>query len=372
MRRLAWLWLVSLIVLTGCRPKHPLEMAWQVDIHGALRRPPVIVEDTLLAAPLGGALMAFDRQDGRLRWQFSPAEGVWHESLVADASHAFIAGRDGVLYALNLADGQVAWSRPLQADMPFPIVVFGDSLYLTSTTLYADLAQGVQAGGATLWALEAASGDVLWSFRTPDYVFQSPFRLGARVYVGGTYSREESVDEGGWMHLYALNAEDGTQVWRYDSTDGFIKTIYATEQYVAYIAYTDFVVVLDAVSGEELWRRDTGNWVPALVGSGNTVWFGSANTKVHAWDLSSSESVWTYDLGNGSFNYAMHAPVLMERRVYVLTQRGDIVALRRDTGALLWEFSTGNTVQTGLTVTPDGWLYLGTEHGMLQAYRIQR
>ncbi|GAB4527920.1 MAG: hypothetical protein Fur0018_13750 [Anaerolineales bacterium] len=371
MRSVRSFWWFLVLLLTGCRLGTPLELVWQADLGGALRRPPLIAGDTLLAAPLDGALRAFDRRSGALRWQFSPAAGVWHESLAADEARAFIAGRDGVLYALSLSDGQVIWTLPLGADAPFSMLRFEDGLYLTTTTLDATLAQ-VKAGGAALWAVDAATGTVQWVFRSADYVFQSPFRVDNRIYVGGTYYNESPVDEGGWMHLYALNADDGSLVWRYDSTDGFLKAIYATETRLAYIAYTDFVVVLDTAYGQELWRRDTGNWVPSLTGSGDTVWFGSANTQVHAWDIRSGEVLWTHDLGNGSFNYTMHVPVPVGDRVYVLTQRGDIVSLRRGTGALRWRFATGREVQTGLAVSPDGWAYVGDQAGMLSAYRIRR
>ncbi len=373
MRRMFLIWLaVFALLLSACGRRQPLEQVWRVNIDGQLRRPPLVNGDLLLVAPRNGFVLALNRKTGGEQWRFAPEAGIWHESLSAGDGMVFVAGQDGVLYALNQDNGSVRWQHPLDADAPFPMLLTADgTLYLTTTTVDATLEE-IQAGGATLWAFDASTGEVRWQFRTPDYIFQTPVEEGGRVYVGGTFYREVEIDEGGWMHLYALEAANGRQVWRIEAQDGFIKAIYATPERVAYIAYRDFVVGLDAATGTEVWRRDTGNWVPSLTGKGDTLWFGSANTKVHAWDVRTGDVLWETNLKGGSFNYLMHLPVPMNDRLYLITQRGDVVALKQDDGRVLWRFSTGGSVQTGIALASDGLLYVGDEAGYLTAYRIMQ
>ena len=149
------------------------------------------------------------------------------------------------------------------------------------------------------------------------------------------------------MRVYALNASDGSVKWTYESEDGFTKQIYATENVVSYIAYQDFLVGVDADSGELLWRKDTGNWVPTLAGYQDVVYYGSANTVVHAIQADSGESLWTYNIPEGTFNYLIGAPVLLGNELVFLTQVGEIFSLDSTTGEFLWQISTGvaNTEQ---------------------------
>lgn len=344
------------------------QLVWTLPLGHALQRAPILSGDLVLAAPKDDALFAVNARSGKIVWTFSPG-ALWEQSLAADGEHAWIAGRDGNLYALDTKTGAQLWQRSFGADIPFPILVTKDALYLTTTNLNASLEQ-VKQGGATLWALNPENGETLWQFTTSDYAFQSPFKQDARIYVGGSFYSPQKIEEGGWMRVYALNDADGEIVWKTEGTDGFIKSIYATNDAVNYVAYRDNVVGLDARTGQELWRRDTGNWTPALTGQENVLYTSSANTRVYAWRASDGTMIWEHNLGGGSFNYVMGAPVPVQNSIVLVTQRGDLVGLDRRSGELQWSHATGKTTQAGLTANSDGYLYFGSEDGTLYAYRF--
>jgi outer membrane protein assembly factor BamB len=176
------------------------------------------------------------------------------------------------------------------------------------------------------------------------------------------------VDEGGHMRIYALNAADGTVKWTYESEDGFTKQVYATDDVVSYIAYQDFVVGVNAHTGELLWRRDTGNWVPTLMGDGDVVYYGAANTMVHAIQANSGDSIWDYNIPEGTFNYLIGAPVLVGDELIFLTQLGEIFSLDAATGDLRWHNITGIVgARTGLSVS-GGWLFIGNGDGTVYGF----
>jgi outer membrane protein assembly factor BamB len=172
------------------------------------------------------------------------------------------------------------------------------------------------------------------------------------------------------MRLYALSASDGTEKWAFESTDGYPKQLYAVETAVAYIAYQDFASGVSAQTGELLWRKDTGNWVPTLSGAGNTVYFGSANTVVHALDVAGGTAVWQFNIPEGTFNYVLGAPVFMNDTLYFLTQQGDLFALDAQDGSQQWQYATGIVAaRTGLSVG-DNALFIGDADGIVHAYII--
>jgi outer membrane protein assembly factor BamB len=170
------------------------------------------------------------------------------------------------------------------------------------------------------------------------------------------------------MRLYALSARDGSPRWTFESEDGFVKALYATDKVVSFIAYQDFASGVDAQTGELLWRKDTGNWVPSLSGTDNTVYFGSANTVVHALDMNTGEAIWTYNIGGDTFNYLLGAPVRVQNELYFLTQQGDIIALNASDGTEQWQMASGIAgARDGLTVS-GGWIFIGDGEGQLYAY----
>ena len=173
------------------------------------------------------------------------------------------------------------------------------------------------------------------------------------------------------MRIYALSVADGQPRWVYEGEDGFVKALYANEDTLTYIAYQDFANGLDAVSGEPLWRRDTGNWTPSLSGAGDTVYFSSANTVIHALDTASGEARWTYNIGGDSFNYGLGAPVRVDDRLFVLSQKGDIISLNADDGAEEWRLET-NIVgsRDGLSVGQRH-IFVGDAEGNVHAFAVE-
>ncbi|MEK7326870.1 MAG: PQQ-binding-like beta-propeller repeat protein, partial [Chloroflexota bacterium] len=206
-----------------------------------------------------------------------------------------------------------------------------------------------------------------WSFETGNYILQTPFRDGDTLYVGGSFQASEDVEEGGHTRLYALAADTGMVRWTYESTDGFVKRLYATNTVVAFVAYQDFVTGLDAATGELRWRVEAGNWVPSLSGVGDVIYFGSDNTVLEAHDMNDGRLLWAHNISEGVFNYVLGAPVRVQDDLYFITQRGDIVALNAGDGTLRWKVSTGITSRGGLTVA-GGWLFVGGADGRVRAF----
>jgi alcohol dehydrogenase (cytochrome c) len=79
--------------------------------------------------------------------------------------------------------------------------------------------------------------------------------IPGRMYLGGYYSRE-GIGKG---RLTAIDASDGTIKWRYDSPRPMVSAVTTTAGGLVLTGeLTGDFLVLDAASGKELYRFNTG------------------------------------------------------------------------------------------------------------------
>ena len=350
-------------------PSDPVTLAWTTAAGGAINHPPLIMDDLVIAVPEQEAVIALNLADGSVRWRFDPPYRLWDRAYAGDSRSFFIGGEEGRLIALDVQSGAVNWQIELGINAQTPLLATAGALYVPTTFVGPGLTADPE-GKAQLFAIDLADGRTLWAFTSDNYILQTPYRLADTIYVGGSYEAEVDVDEGGPMRLYALSAADGSEKWAFESLDGYPKQVFANETAVAYIAYQDFVSGVDVAAGTLRWRRDTGNWVPTLTGVGDLIYFGSANTVVHALNVADGAVVWQFNIPEGTFNYVLGAPVRMDDTLYFLTQQGDLMALNAEDGRLLWHYATAVAARTGLAAA-NNYLVIGDAEGLIRTYVVQ-
>ncbi len=184
--------------------------------------------------------------DGRLQWTYKTSANNWSQAAIADDGTVFWGSNDTKVRAVG-PDGREKWRRrtwgfiaasaALGSDDTLYIGSFDSNLYaLDSRTgrvhwkfkthdhIYASAALGEDANGRTtaiyfgstdgiFYAL-SPQGDLLWSFDTGAPIRSSPVigpaltdETGDIVYFGCGDGR-----------VYALNADDGSRRWSYDTT----------------------------------------------------------------------------------------------------------------------------------------------------------
>ena len=343
---------------------------WSVETGGnPISLPPVVSENTVMVVPKGLALMAFDTGSGAKLWEYDPGKTVWHRSLGSDSTRAYICSKGGKIAALDVTNGKQLWQKDLGIECQRPPHIAGGNMYV-STTFIGPGINGEIINGAKLFSINPENGNINWAFKSKNYLLQTAFRKGNTVYVGGSYLDPKiDVDEGGPIRFYALDNANGTPKWEYISEDGLPKALYATDKRLIYIGYRDYLVGLDATDGKKIWRKTTGNWVPSLNGLDDVVFYGAANTKVHAWDTLTGKSRWMFNIPGGSFNYLMGKPLFKGDRMYFMSQKGTVFALNLDNGKEIWSQATGMNPRVGLSVGKN-MLFMGDAKGTVYAYDI--
>jgi len=225
-----------------------------------------------------------------------------------------------------------------------------------------------------LYALDRHTGSVHWSADVTDPVNSSPAVVQGLVIFGardGTF--------------YALDAGTGNERWRFETGD-LVPWEWGFE---GWDAYTSSPVVVDSVvlfgagdgnlyaleltEGRELWRFATGGRIrssPAV--ADGFVYVGSADGRVYAVDVATGDERWRYEPEGASHVSAefgfdrksiIASPVVAGGTVYVGSRDGFMYALDRTTGEFKWRADHSVSWAMSSPAVLDNVLYSGTSDG---------
>ena len=174
-----------------------LDAAWSIEV-GKNRRAasffvPAEAGDQVYAASSDGSVIAVDKSRGKVLWRRSLSERL-SSGVTVDEQHVYVAERDGKLRALNREDGSDSWSYSMSSEILRPVAAaFG--------RVVSRSADGRIVG------LDAIDGNELWrnSYTPPALTvhgYSSPSLLPNGVLVG--------LDDG---KIVALTLDDGKTLW---------------------------------------------------------------------------------------------------------------------------------------------------------------
>jgi outer membrane protein assembly factor BamB len=258
-------------------PVASIETLWSFQTQGAVWGSPAVSDGTVYFGSDDGNLYAVEAQTGDLKWKFS-TQGLVRSRPALSAGLVFIASDDGNLYAVDTQSAKQVWridignfseSEPRENPGTVPDPTAFD--YLQSSPVLFEGQIYIGSADGQVYALEAASGDINWKFKTGQKVRASPVADNGTVYIG---SWDGTV--------YALDALTGQARWQ-TPIGGQIQTTALVANGLVYTASRKAsVVALDAQTGRKKWEYDYGQnqWVessPKL--SGNLIYIGSSGNQ---------------------------------------------------------------------------------------------
>ena len=195
------------------------------------------------------------------------------------------------------------------------------------------------------------SPKVLWRFETGSRSISSPEVAGGVIYIGSNDS-----------YVYALDAVTGEQRWRFQ-TGHWVSSPTVVEG-VVYVGSGDsYVYALDAVTGAQRWRFQTGAGVeshPAVVEG--VVYIGSNDSYLYALDGATGEQHWRFQTGDE----VTSSPAVLGGVVYIGSGDSYVYALEAATGAQRWRFQTGDEVASSPAVV-EGVVSIGSRDNYVYA-----
>ena len=279
-------------------------------------------------------------------------------------------------------DNTVLWTAPVTGDLhefPTPVIVDGivyypqdqggDSLYALDAatgeliwkycTGYTDDAVTVKDGylyvaGDSLWCLDALTGDRIWVTGDANGSGSTPAVVDGRVYAGFYAS----------SRVFCFDASTGAVIWS-DTLTGSqcalasCMTVWNDRIFIPTFAYEQEtpLFAVDAITGSIIWENTDsyeGYWdsSPAVVDS--AIYISGMDGRTRAIDAITGITIWEVDISLGT--YISATPACHFDRVYFADQAGIYHCLDASTGNEIW--STPGS-QHGSSGIADGIVFYG-------------
>jgi outer membrane protein assembly factor BamB len=270
---------------------------------------------------------------------------------VAADGRIYVMDGESTVTAVNAASGEIVWRRNVKPDgreaaggvavfgLPVPLVGsgggpleggFGGGLAIAGGRLF------VASGYRTMSALDAATGEVVWTQPVDVPIHSAPTVAAGRVYV-------IDVDN----QIIAFNTQTGLQDWSYRGIVEPARVMRASSPAISgdtVIApfSSGEVVALRASNGQPVWnqvlsrtsRTSALSEIRDIAGrpvvSRGFVYAVGHSGVMQAMDIRTGQPRWTLPVGG------VNAPLPAGDVVYVVSKNGELTVVNRDTGAVYW------------------------------------
>jgi outer membrane protein assembly factor BamB len=336
-------------------------------------------------------------------WRYTTGGWVSGTPVVANGV-VYVGSWDGHMYALRESDGSVLWS--------YDAGTFTDnrctptSMGIDSTAAVADGKVYFATSDAKLYALDAATGNLVWQKQVADpaqayHFYASPVVFDNKIYIGlashcvNPCVRGEVVcvnaSNGNilWTFFTAPEGSLGGGVWSSCAIDPTLRAVYVgTGNYcTGEDTYSSAVLALNADSGSLLWSfkrlppKDQSNFdfgaSPVLfdVSGFSMLVIGSKDGHCYGLNRQTGEVYWDTVITDGSsIGGTISSPAFADGMVFmgasVQSKSGKIVALDARLGSRVWEASQPNEI-IGAAAVANGAVFIGGSDGTVRAYDTQ-
>lgn len=255
---------------------------------------PASLDGTVYAADRFGKVKAVDASNGKEVWSVDLSEKTGFFSrnrsallsggVTVSGSHLYVGSERAMIYALNTADGTIAWQARVAGEaLASPVA--SDGLVLVHTS------------NGILQALNENDGSVKWTVNLDVSALSlrgesAPATAFGAAIIGGDNGRVSAVmmDQGQMIWQQRIARTTGaTEIDRISDVD----TTPVVQNGVVYaIAYNGNMVALDLRSGQIMWKRELGS-VNDFVIDGDRIYLVDQSDRVLALSTEGGVTQWT-------------------------------------------------------------------------------
>lgn len=329
--------------------RESLRLRWSKRLTGNFDQPYIPVEhasagldpvhDRVYIGSAGGGFFAFS-STGRLHYRYDAESGIEAAPVVDETyGDVFLASEDGVVHALRGRTGAVRWKEESGGPVRQPPLLTDDAVYVVTED-------------DKVVALSREDGEILWNYdREVDSEYAISGHAGIRHYNNKVIT---GFTDG---TIVALNANDGSVAWErptsldyepdesealrffdVDTTPVVVgDTVYAA-------SFTTGLYAMNADNGTVLWR-EARKGITGLAGNDRFLVVASADEGLYALERESREVVWERGVVNEG---APGQPLIHGRVILVGQSRGAMLSLAIRSGRELSRIDAG----TGFSAAP--------------------
>jgi outer membrane protein assembly factor BamB/S1-C subfamily serine protease/plastocyanin len=354
--------------MPGPAPEGELGVLWEVDLGYGMYGQPALVDGVVYVVAgiefgQGGIAAAFDAATGEEIW-LRRQNASWSSPTLANGK-VYYTGLYGTIASLNSVDGTQIQHRVIK-DKDWGCNS-GSSPLATGKLIVAsfgcfgpedtdDVTPWTDLTGQFIGFDENLNE--LWRFTYLGFSpFVSPAFSDGVIYIADS----QAADAKGTV--YAVNAETGQELWRFDANGGFAFTPMIVRDLVIATSFNGKVYALEADTGLERWRFDMGPWTglgPTVLGQ--NLYVGDGAGRIYAIDISSGQRV---DHLQGYSTYTDLASHLGS--LFVGGKCGYIFIIELDPPKRESVKAVATCTQVSSPIVVDGFVVAGTEDGRLVA-----
>jgi outer membrane protein assembly factor BamB len=264
----------------------------------------------------GTELYALDAKSGQKAWSVGIGGTYGFSALAYDTNQVFALNFGGTLTAFDATNGHENWSEQMPGQYSFtsPPTAYDGVVYVS----------GAGSGG-TVYAVNEATGSVLWTQPVENGDHSSPAVDGKGVFVSYACQQNYRFSLSGLLRWHDSGACEG----------GGGSTVVIHNGQVYARGSLDTPVILSARSGAQLGSF-ASTTAPAFSAS---EMFTLEGGDVVAVDASGSPNLWSF--GNGSL---VTAPVVSNGVVYAGGSDGTVYGVSAATGEEVWSGKAGKSI----------------------------
>ena len=258
----------------------PLIVKWRYESDRTTNLTPASDGKAIYLPLAEGVLIALNPADGKLIWR-AETGGEFSASPAADDRSVFVPTQyvksdqgpvHGTLRALSKSTGVTLWMRTLPAPLAGSLVAGPSALFAGSTD-------------GRVYAFDKRTGLTLWINQYGEAFSSQPALAGHLVYVGS---------EGGT--LLALDQATGVLAWQYKARARIQGPIAIANSTVFFGSGDGYVYAFNELRSKLVWRRRTGAAVQAVVAVDDGVLAASLDNFAYLLSANKGSLVWRRQL----------------------------------------------------------------------------
>ena len=272
-----------------------VKRAWTYKLGGsngrgsALLNPPVVHSGRIFAVNTEGEVVSLDARSGKRLWAVElpftkKKEAKVSGGLAVLGNLLFVTTGDGQVFALTASTGKQAWKIDLGVPLRAAPTVEGERVFVVSHD-------------NRLFALNALDGALIWTHSGMDET------LGLLASAAPASSNGAVVVPYSSGEVYVLRASDGRYIWHDTMTSPF--------------------------TGQDPESTVTAIAAPPVIADG-LVYAVGLNGGLSAYGLANGQRFWRVDV------LTSQMPIVAGMQMFVLTEKGEMVAMNRRDGAIRW------------------------------------
>lgn len=314
---------------------------------------PLVVDNRVIVGTDLGRVRAYECRDGSPVWVYRFGGRVYYRPST-DGKQVYFSSSMGV-GAVQASDGVEVWNFPHE-HCDGPTLALADKLLV-----YVAGSDGI------LYALNSNTGDVQWESEfVSDAPADPPGFSGEQARFDNTKARPTALASDGetiylsvfdQCRIVAINASDGKRRWSFQSNGWVHGSAVATAQHVYFGSQDKHFYCLDKTTGEKVWSYETKSRVESGGAvDDDSVYFGSCDGHLYCLAQSSGEVRWKFaaDRWKDRSTPIYSVPILAGKHAVFAAGEGQAYAVDRQTGQLAWKSRPAEDAELFCSPATDG------------------